>query len=58
MKTILRISTTFLVLAVIFMAFRLIRTDERDKVILTVIRQSLEAAHYENIKIDDRSNQK
>ncbi len=58
MKTILRISTTFLVLAVIFMAFRLIRTDERDKVILTVIRQSLEAAHYENIKIDDRFSSK
>ncbi len=55
MKTIIRLSAIFLVLALIFMAFKpfLIKTDERDKVILSVIRQSLEQAHYESIKIND-----
>lgn len=60
MKTIIRISTIFLVLALIFMAFKplLIKTDNRDKVILTVIKQSLEAAHYERIVIDDKFSSK
>jgi len=60
MKTIIRISAIFLVLALIFMAFRplLIKTDNRDKVILTVIKQSLEAAHYEPIVFDDKFSSK
>lgn len=60
MKTIIKISAIFLVLALIFMAFKpfLIRTDNRDKVIFTIIRQSLEAAHYENIKFDDNFSSK
>ena len=60
MKTIIRISTIFLVLALIIMAFKplLIKTDNRDKVILTVIKQSLEAAHYEHIVFDDNFSSK
>lgn len=60
MKTIIRISTIFLVLALILMAFKpfFIKTDERDRVIITVIRQSLEAAHYEKIVFDDNFSSK
>ena len=60
MKTIIRISTIFLVLALMFMAFKpfIIKTDNRDKVILTVIKQTLEAAHYERIVFDDKFSSK
>ena len=60
MKTIIRISTILLVLALSFMAFKpfLVGADERDRVILTVIKQSLEAAHYEKIVINDSFSSK
>ena len=60
MKTIIKISTIFLVLALMFVAFKplLIKTNDRDKVILTFIKQSLEAAHYENIVINDQFSSK
>ena len=60
MKTIIKISTIFLVLAFMFMAFKplLIKTDDRDKVILALVRQSLEDAHYESIVFNDKFSSK
>ena len=83
MKTIIRISTIFLVLALIFMAFTPLFTktvyrgdatqtfimpgglnldnvtsDDRDKVILMCIKQSLENGHYEHIVFNDAFSSK
>lgn len=61
MKTIFKVSTVFLAFGLILTAHRpseFIKTDDRDKVILTVIRQALEAAHYENIVLDDNFSAK
>ena len=60
MKTIVKIGSALLGLALVVMAFKplFIIGEERDKVILTVIRQAIRTAHYENIEFDDAFSSK
>jgi len=60
MKAIVKVSAVALVLGLVVVAFKPFfgHSTERDKIILSFIAQSLQAAHYEHITFDDEFSSK